>query len=91
MRVGLGGAGECYNECVSKWNMEYRMPMQSMTPSERAAHITMRLLAGERLTAQQIGQEYVVSRQTAYRVLGRVSRVIPIYSSSGYWQRCRAV
>lgn len=66
------------------------MPLESMTPSERAAHITMRLLTGERLTATQVGREYGTSRQTAYRVLGRVSRVVPIYSASGYWQRCRA-
>lgn len=65
--------------------------MYSMTPSERAAHIAMRLLAGERLTVRQIGSEYVVSRQTAYRVLGCVSRVIPIYNNRGVWQRCRSV
>jgi predicted DNA-binding transcriptional regulator YafY len=63
--------------------------MQDMTPSERAAHLVKRLMEGERLTARQIGREYGVSRQTAFRLLGRVARVTPVYSSSGIWQRCR--
>ena len=61
-----------------------------MTPSERAAHITMRLWNGERLTARQIVEQYAISRKTAYELLGRVSRVVPIYSTAGVWQRCLA-
>lgn len=61
-----------------------------MTPVERAAHITMRLVLGEELTPRQIAIQYGVSRQTAYQVLGRTSRVVPIYSERGVWRLLEA-
>lgn len=60
--------------------------MEDMSPLERAAHVTMRLVQGEELTPRQIAREYGVSRQTAYCLLGRTSRVVPIYSERGVWR-----
>lgn len=57
-----------------------------MTPVERAAHITMRLVLGEELTARQIARQYGVSRKSAFGLLSRTSRVIPIYSDRGIWR-----
>ena len=57
-----------------------------MTPLERAAHVTMRLVQGEGLTARAIACQYGVSRKTAYELLGRTSRVVPIYSERGVWR-----
>lgn len=57
-----------------------------MSPVERAAHITMRLVRGEEFTARQIANEYHVSRQTAYRMLDRTCRVIPLHSDGGVWR-----
>lgn len=56
------------------------------SPVERAAHITMRLVLGEALTARRIANEYGVSRKTAYATLDRASRVIPIHSEGGFWR-----
>lgn len=65
-----------------------------MTPGERAAHITMRLLGGDRLTARQVAEQYGVCRKAAQDVLRRTSRVVPIYSEAGVWRAsgliCRA-
>ena len=57
-----------------------------MSPIERAAHVTMRLVLGEELTARQIARQYGVSCKTAYSLLGRTSRVVPIYSERGIWR-----
>ena len=57
-----------------------------MTPIERAAHITMRLVLGEELTARQIARQYDVTRKTASGLLCRTSRVVPIYSDRGIWR-----
>lgn len=57
-----------------------------MTPVERAAHITMRLVQGETLTARQVAEEYRVTRKAAQSVLRRTSRVVPISSDRGQWR-----
>lgn len=57
-----------------------------MTPVERAAHITMRLVQGETLTAKQVSTEYLVCRKAAADVLRKTSRVVPIYSAGGVWR-----
>lgn len=57
-----------------------------MSPVERAAHITMRLVRGEQFTARQIAEEYHVSRQTAYRTLDRTCRIVPLHNQDGVWR-----
>lgn len=57
-----------------------------MSPVERASHITMRLVRGEQITARQVANQYGVSRQTAYRILDRTCRVIPLTSEDGVWR-----
>lgn len=57
-----------------------------MTPTERAAHITMRLLSGECLTARIVSEEYGVTRKTSYLVLDKISTVVPIYKDSAFWR-----
>ena len=56
------------------------------SPMERAAHLTMRLVLGEGLTARTVAVQYGVSRQTAYRILDRTSRVIPLHNEDGVWR-----
>lgn len=63
------------------------MLYRGMTPGERAAHITMRLLVHqESLTSRQVSQEYGVCRKAARDVLSRTSRVVPINCVGGVWQ-----
>lgn len=57
-----------------------------MSPVERAAHLTMRLVRGEEVTARQVATQYGVSRQTAYRILDRTCRVIPLANEDGVWR-----
>lgn len=57
-----------------------------MDGTERAAHITARLLGGERLTARQIAQQYGITPQWANETLNRVGRVVPVYRDSGLWR-----
>jgi len=57
-----------------------------MSPVERAAHITMRLVQGEQFTARQVATQYGVSRQTAYRILDRTCRVLPLHNQDGVWR-----
>lgn len=57
-----------------------------MSPVERSAHVTMRLVRGEQFTARQLAEEYHVSRQTAYRILDRTCRIVPLHSIDGVWR-----
>lgn len=57
-----------------------------MTPVERAAHLTMRLMRGESLTARQVAEQYSICRKAGQEVLSRMSRVVPIYSDDGVWR-----
>jgi len=66
--------------------MESEYRELELSPVERAAHITLRLVRGEQLTARQIADEYHVSRQTAYRTLDRMCRIVPLHSVDGVWR-----
>lgn len=57
-----------------------------MLPTERAAHIAARLAAGEAFTARALSIQYHVSRQTAYRILDRTCRVLPLHNEEGVWR-----
>jgi len=58
---------------------------KEMIPTERIALVVWRLTRGETLTAKEIAEEYGCSHSGAWRLLARVSRVIPIYQKAGYW------
>lgn len=57
-----------------------------MTTVERIAHVTSRMAMGEGLTTRQIAVEYGISRQWACRMLGSMSRVVPLHSERGVWR-----
>jgi hypothetical protein len=53
---------------------------------ERTVHLAVRLSRGEKLTATQVARQYGVSRQTSYRMLGRIGRIVPVYNDNGIWR-----
>jgi hypothetical protein len=57
------------------------------TSQERAALITVRLLRGEQLTNQQVARICgYASRNSAYGLMMRLSRVLPICFVAGCWK-----
>lgn len=57
-----------------------------MSPVERAAHVAVRLVRGEQLTTRQVAVQYSVTRQTAYRMLNRTCRILPLTQDDGVWR-----
>lgn len=60
--------------------------IDEMDVMERSAHVAMRVMLGEALTARQIADEYGISRQQAHVTLSRLARVLPLISQSGLWR-----
>lgn len=59
------------------------------TPSERVALVVWHLAHGEGLTTRQVATMLQMTAGGAWKVLSRVSRVLPIYQDSeGTWQVC---
>ncbi len=62
------------------------MDLCELSPVERATSITYRLARGEKLKPRDIAITYAVSRNTAYRTLDAIARVIPIRpADDGVW------
>lgn len=58
-----------------------------MTPTERAALITVRLLRGEKLSnAQVVALCGYTERHSAYYLMMRLARVLPLTYCNGVWQ-----
>lgn len=85
MNGGSMGWGGCYNLIMFQ-NGTTPNVLGEMTPVERAAHLTMRLMRGESLTARQVAEQYSICRKAGQEALSRVSRVVPIYSDDGVWR-----
>ena len=57
-----------------------------MTPTERAAYITRRLDRGERLSNAQVAAMCgYADRSSAYYLMMRLARVLPLTFSCGVW------
>lgn len=61
-----------------------------VTPTERAAIITLALAEGKELEPEQIADMTECDLSTAYKVLKRISRVIPLAEFEGRWSLLRA-
>lgn len=63
----------------------------NVTPSERVAIVTLALAQGKELEPGQIAEMTECDLSTAYRVLERISRVIPLYGdeATGRWSMVR--
>lgn len=63
-----------------------------MLPTERIALITARLLSGRAMTVRQVAEEMECSHSGAYRMLQRISCVLPVVvddtESGGVWRIC---
>lgn len=57
-----------------------------LTAQQRAALVTVRLMRGEQLTNQQVARMCgYVERHSAYYLMMRLARVLPLTFSSGVW------
>ena len=63
---------------------------EDVSPSERVAIVTLRLASGESLEPEQVADMTECDLSTAYRVLKRISRVIPLAEYGGRWSLVRA-
>jgi len=63
----------------------------NVTPSERVAIVTLALAQGKELEPEQVAEMTECDLSTAYRVLQRISRVIPLYGdeATGRWSLVR--
>ena len=61
--------------------------MSDQTPEERAALVTWYLSHGDAFRTSEVCRMTGLTRQGAYRLLCKLSRVIPVYQDeSGVWQ-----
>jgi hypothetical protein len=56
------------------------------TAQERAALVAWWLAHGEALTTQQVAELTGLEVVSAYQMMGRLARVLPIYLDGGFWQ-----
>ena len=56
-----------------------------VTPTERVAIVVRDLAHGQQLTPRQVSELTACDLRTAYRVLERISRVLPLYEDAGQW------
>lgn len=57
------------------------------TPQERAALITFQIVNGQELTTMQVATRCGVTWGGAYRMMERISRVVPVYQEGGVWRK----
>lgn len=56
-----------------------------VTPTERAAIVTRELMSGKALTKNDVAELTECEPDSAYRVLCRLSRVLPLCEDGGRW------
>lgn len=64
--------------------------LTEVTPSERIAIVTLALAEGQELEPEQVADMTECDLSTAYKVLKRISRVIPLAEYEGRWSLVRA-
>jgi len=55
---------------------------------ERTAYVVFQIARGEAYTTREIADLCQTSRQTAYNLVVRACRVVPIYQEGRKWQAC---
>ena len=60
--------------------------IDSMIPTERAAIVTARLLAGRAMTVREVAEAVELTHSGAAKLLARISRVLPVYDEDGVWR-----
>lgn len=60
-------------------------PPPDVTPSERTAIVTLALARGRALTPGDVATLTECAERTAYDVLHRLARVLPVYEERGRW------
>ena len=64
--------------------MDY--PAKELTAQERAALVTVRLMRGERLSNAQVAELCAYAdRTSAYYLMMRIARVLPVTYHGGVW------
>lgn len=63
--------------------------MNEMTPTERAAVVAIWLTRGETLTPADVARLTKCELRSGYRVLERLSRVLPLVEAEGRWSLLR--
>lgn len=63
--------------------------IQEYTTQERAALVTFEIVTGREMTTAEIAERIGTSRQSAWLLMQRVSRVVPVYQNNGRWQHLR--
>jgi alkylated DNA nucleotide flippase Atl1 len=59
--------------------------LDTLTVSERVALVVLELATGKRLTTRQVAELCGISRQGAWLLLCRISRVVPLGYGDGVW------
>lgn len=58
-----------------------------VTPTEKAAEITMMISRGEQFTTAEIAERYSMTWQGADKLLNTISRRVPIYKDETKWRK----
>jgi len=58
---------------------------EDMTSTERAVRIALALHAGKRMRVAEVADVAGVSRRHAYKLLNRISLIMPVANEGGYW------
>ena len=61
------------------------MSDEELTPSERAAVLTRLLMLGWKPTTDEVAEKFGVAGVSAWRILSRLSRVMPVVQVGDRW------
>lgn len=56
-----------------------------LTPTEKGAVVTREFMRGKVMTPQDVADLTECTLNHAYKILGQVSRVVPLYEDDGRW------
>jgi len=58
------------------------------TPSERVALVVWHLMRGQKLTTRSVATLTGLPMPSAWRMMARLSRVVPVYQDGPVWRMC---
>lgn len=61
--------------------------LSDYTAQERAALITFQILEGQKMTTSEIAAHVGVTWLGAYRMMEKISRVVPVVQEDAVWRR----
>ena len=59
---------------------------KELTAQERAAMVTYDIIMGRQLTTLEIARRIGITNMGAWKLMQRVSRVVPVYQDEGRWR-----